>query len=40
MPSVVSVWPTCDWHEREQFDLMGIVFDGHPNLERLIMPDD
>ena len=38
--SVVSVWPTADWHEREQFDLMGIVFDGHPNLERLLMPDD
>ena len=40
VPSVVSVWPTCDWHEREQFDLMGIVFDGHPNLERLLMPED
>ena len=38
--SVVSVWPTADWHEREQFDLMGIVFDGHPNLERLLMPED
>ncbi|MBV8259092.1 MAG: NADH-quinone oxidoreductase subunit C [Actinobacteria bacterium] len=38
--SVVSVWPTCDWHEREQFDLMGIPFEGHPNLERLLMPDD
>ena len=40
VPSVVSVWPTCDWHEREQYDLMGIVFDGHPNLERLLMPED
>ena len=40
VPSVISVWPTCDWHEREQFDLMGIVFDGHPNLERLLMPED
>lgn len=40
VPSVVSVWPTCDWHEREQFDLMGIVFEGHPNLTRLLMPDD
>jgi NADH-quinone oxidoreductase subunit C len=40
VPSVVSVWPTADWHEREQFDLMGIHFDGHPNLARLIMPDD
>jgi len=40
VPSVVSVWPTADWHEREQFDLMGIHFDGHPNLKRLIMEDD
>jgi NADH:ubiquinone oxidoreductase subunit C len=40
VPSVISVWPTCDWHEREQYDLMGIVFHGHPNLERLIMPED
>jgi NADH:ubiquinone oxidoreductase subunit C len=38
--SVVSVWPTADWHEREQFDLMGVRFDGHPNLARLLMPDD
>jgi NADH-quinone oxidoreductase subunit C len=40
LPSVVSVWPTADWHEREQFDLMGIRFDGHPNLVRLLMPED
>jgi NADH/F420H2 dehydrogenase subunit C len=40
LPSVVSVWPTADWHEREQFDLMGIRFDGHPNLRRLLMEDD
>ena len=40
VPSVVSVWPTADWHEREQFDLMGIRFEGHPNLQRLIMEDD
>ena len=40
VPSVVSVWPTADWHEREQFDLMGIEFEGHPNLKRLIMEDD
>jgi NADH-quinone oxidoreductase subunit C len=38
--SVVPVWPTADWHEREQFDLMGIPFEGHPNLRRLIMDDD
>jgi NADH-quinone oxidoreductase subunit C len=40
LPSVISVWPTADWHEREQFDLMGIQFVGHPNLTRLLMPDD
>jgi NADH/F420H2 dehydrogenase subunit C len=40
VPSVVSVWPAADWHEREQFDLMGIRFDGHPNLRRLLMEDD
>ena len=40
VPSVVSVWPTADWHEREQFDLMGMQFDGHPNLVRLLMPED
>jgi len=40
LPSVVSVWPTADWHEREQYDLMGITFDGHPNMRRLIMEDD
>ena len=40
VPSVVSVWPTADWHEREQFDLMGVQFDGHPNLVRLLMPED
>ena len=40
VPSVVAVWPTADWHEREAFDLMGIVFDGHPNLVRILMEDD
>jgi NADH-quinone oxidoreductase subunit C len=38
--SVISVWPTADWHEREAFDLMGIRFTGHPNLSRIIMEDD
>jgi NADH-quinone oxidoreductase subunit C len=40
VPSVVEIWPTADWHEREQFDLMGIPFEGHPNLSRIIMDDD
>ena len=40
VPSVVEIWPTADWHEREQFDMMGIEFAGHPNLKRLIMPSD
>ena len=38
--SVVPVWPTADWHEREQYDLMGISFEGHPNLTRILMEDD
>ncbi len=40
VPSVVSVYPTNDWHERETFDFFGIVFDGHPALTRIQMPDD
>jgi NADH-quinone oxidoreductase subunit C len=38
--SVVSVWPTADWHEREAWDLMGIPFEGHPNLVRILLEDD
>jgi len=40
MPSVVSVWPTADFQEREVWDLFGVVFDGHPALTRIMMPDD
>ena len=38
--TVVEIWPTADWLEREVYDLMGIVFDGHPNLVRILTPDD
>ena len=38
--SVVSIWPTADWHEREAWDMMGIRFEGHPNLSRILMEDD
>ncbi|NUR06550.1 MAG: NADH-quinone oxidoreductase subunit C [Nocardioidaceae bacterium] len=40
IPSVVAVYPTNDWHERETFDFFGIIFDGHPALTRIQMPDD
>jgi NADH-quinone oxidoreductase subunit C len=40
VPSVFSVYPTTDWHERETYDFFGIVFDGHPSLTRIEMPDD
>ena len=40
VPSVVSVWPTADWHEREAWDMMGIRIEGHPNLARILMEDD
>jgi NADH-quinone oxidoreductase subunit C len=38
--SVVAVWPAADWFEREAWDLMGIPFEGHPNLVRILMTDD
>jgi NADH-quinone oxidoreductase subunit C len=40
VPSLVGIYPTCDWHERETWDFFGIVFDGHPALTRIEMPDD
>jgi NADH-quinone oxidoreductase subunit C len=40
VPSVSDVWPTANWHERENFDLFGVRFEGHPNLTRILLPDD
>jgi NADH-quinone oxidoreductase subunit C len=40
VPSVVEVWPTADWHEREAWDMMGVPVGGHPNLKRILMDDD
>jgi NADH-quinone oxidoreductase subunit C len=40
VPSLIDVYPTCDWHERETWDFFGVVFDGHPALTRIEMPDD
>ena len=38
--SVVDIWPTANWHEREIFDLLGVHFAGHPNLRRMLLPED
>jgi len=38
--TVSSIWQTANWHERETYDLMGIIFDGHPDLRRILLPDD
>lgn len=40
IPSLVEVWAGNNWHEREAYDMFGIIFDGHPALTRILMPDD
>jgi len=40
VPSVYWIWRTADWQERETYDMYGIVYEGHPNLKRILMPED
>ena len=40
VPTVTNVWRTANWHERETYDLFGVVFDDHPDLRRILLPDD
>ena len=40
MPSVADVWPAADWHEREVYDMFGVIFDNHPDFRRILCPDD
>ncbi|MCY7375902.1 MAG: NADH-quinone oxidoreductase subunit C [Pyrinomonadaceae bacterium] len=40
VPTVVTVWKTANWHERETYDLFGVIFDGHPDLRRILLPSD
>ncbi len=40
VPSVVGVWPTANWLEREVYDMFGVVYDGHPDLKRILLPDE
>jgi NADH-quinone oxidoreductase subunit C len=40
VPSVTGVWRTANWHERETYDLVGVIFDDHPDLRRILLPSD
>jgi NADH-quinone oxidoreductase subunit C len=40
VPSITPMYPTANWQEREQYDFFGVVFDGHPNLTRILLPED
>ena len=40
IPSVVELWKTADWHEREAYDMMGLKFEGHPDLKRILLSED
>ena len=40
VPSVISVWPTANWLEREIYDMFGVLYQGHPDLKRLLLPDE
>ena len=40
IPSLSNIWKTADWHEREAYDMMGINFSGHPELKRILLPED
>lgn len=40
VPTVTGVWRTANWHERETYDLFGVIFEGHPDLRRILLPDE
>jgi NADH-quinone oxidoreductase subunit C len=39
LPSLTQVWPSCEYHERETYEMFGIIFRGHPKLKRLLLPE-